>query len=181
MNTDENDDRINKYKPLKCFFSALHISYKRALHRNQPLFFSSFIMTRLWTNKKYKLDRSDNFEEFLRAIGINYFLRKMILASTIIIQLVDLEDGTFVLKQETTFKNMDLKFTPDVEFDDVKPNGAVVKTVMTFESENVLIHKQVNPPAEFRRVFKEDELEMVSKNTLKFTEFLCILYMPHKQ
>lgn len=119
-------------------------------------------MTQHWTNKKYKLDRSENFEEFLTAIGINYFLRKMILASSITIELVDNGDGTYTLKQQTTFKNMDLKFTPGVEFDDVKPNGAVVRTVMTFESDNVLIHKQMNPPAEFRRTFKEDEMEMVS-------------------
>lgn len=119
-------------------------------------------MTQHWTNKKYKLDRSENFEEFLTAIGINYFLRKMILASSITIELVDNGDGTYVLKQQTTFKNMDLKFTPGVEFDDVKPNGAVVRTVMTFESDNVLIHKQMNPPAEFRRTFKDDEMEMVN-------------------
>lgn len=120
-------------------------------------------MARIWTNKKYKLDRSENFEEFLTAIGINFFIRKMILASSLTLELVDLGDGTFVLKQHTSFKNMDLKFKPGVEFIDEKPNGAKVKTIMTFESENVLIQKQFNPTAEIRREFKEDELEMVSE------------------
>lgn len=119
-------------------------------------------MARFWTNKKYKLDRSENFEEFLTAIGINFFIRKMILASSFTLELVDLGDDTFVLKQQTSFKNMNLKFKPGVEFIDEKPNGAKVKTIMTFESENVLIQKQLNPPAEIRREFKEGEIEMVS-------------------
>lgn len=120
-------------------------------------------MSRVWTNKKYKLDHSENFDEFLTAIGINFFLRKVILASSFVLELVDLGDGKFILKQQTAFKSMDLKFEPGVEFMDEKPNGAKIRSLMEFESENVLIHKQFAPDAIIRREFKENEVEMVSE------------------
>ncbi|XP_063695514.1 fatty acid-binding protein-like [Culicoides brevitarsis] len=116
--------------------------------------------SRVWTNKRYKLERSENFDEFLTACGLNFLIRKLILASTPIVELVDCGDGTFLLKQES-LKSNNMKFTPGVEFIDEKPNGAKVYTTMTFESENVLIHTQKNPPAMFRREFKEDEMTLV--------------------
>lgn len=119
-------------------------------------------MIRVWTDKKYKLERSENFEEFLKAIGLNFFIRKMISALSVTMELVVLEDGEFMLKQQTAFKNINLKFKPGVEFIDEKPNGVNVLTVMTFESENVLMQKGLNPRIEIRREFCEDEMEMVS-------------------
>lgn len=119
-------------------------------------------MTRVWTNKKYKLDRSENFEAFLSAIGLNFFIRKMISALSVTTELVDIGDDEFVIRQQTAFRSIDLKFKPDVEFVDVKPNGTKVLTVMTFEGENVLLQKGLDPPTEIRREFRDGEMVMVS-------------------
>uniref|UniRef100_A0A336KE25 CSON009019 protein n=1 Tax=Culicoides sonorensis TaxID=179676 RepID=A0A336KE25_CULSO len=119
-------------------------------------------MVPLWFNKTYHLHQSENFEGFLAAIGINYFLRKIIMASHFAYKLTALDNNEFVLSEQTSFVNMDLKFRPGEVFVSVKPNGDKIETVIEFESENVLIHKQLTKyPGMVRRIFKEDEMIMI--------------------
>lgn len=118
----------------------------------------------IWQNKRYKLDHStENFEEFLKATGMNIFARKVIKSLSPMIELVSLEHGEFLLKQGTILKEINIVFKPGIEFEDTKPDGTKVKTIITFESDDVLIQKQMDPDytAEIRREFKARDMEMV--------------------
>jgi len=84
-------------------------------------------------NGKYKLDKSENFEQFMEALGVNFALRK--LGNTTKPTLtVTTEDGKhFVFNSESTFKNIKVEFNLGEEFDDTSPDGRKTKNVVTME------------------------------------------------
>uniref|UniRef100_A0A336LIM5 CSON006049 protein n=1 Tax=Culicoides sonorensis TaxID=179676 RepID=A0A336LIM5_CULSO len=133
---------------------------------------SKIKMSAIWKNKKYKLEKSENFEEFLLALGVNYFLRKLGMSVVPVIEMI--EDGEFyVLKQTTTIRNVELRFKPDEEFIEETPDGRKTRTVITFESENKLVQRQLDgKPVTIVREFYEDELVM----TLTIDDVKCKRY-----
>lgn len=124
----------------------------------------------LWEGKKYKLDRSENFEDYMYALGVGYFTRKIGNVTYPMVELKKNEDGTFTLDTTSTFKDTSITFTPGSEFDEATVDGREVKSVCTFEGDNRLIHEQKGEkPTTIVREFKEDE--MVATMTIK--DIIC--------
>lgn len=124
----------------------------------------------IWEGKKYKLDRSEKFEDYMYALGVGYFTRKIGNVTYPTVELVKNSDGTYTLNTTSTFKDTTITFTPGVEFNETTVDGREVKSVCTFEGDNRLIHEQKGEkPTTIVREFKEDE--MVA--TMTINDIIC--------
>jgi len=94
----------------------------------------------------YKLDTSENFDEFMKALGVGMVMRKMANAATPVVTVTKEEDETYNIKQVTTFKTTEIKFKLGEEFDETTADGRVVKSTITLDG-NTLKHKQVGDVA----------------------------------
>lgn len=74
----------------------------------------------LWKGRRYKLQRTENFEEVLLALGVNFLLRKLAMS---VIPVVELEyDGEFYyFRQFTLVQNREIRFKPGEEFIEQTP------------------------------------------------------------
>jgi len=93
----------------------------------------------------YKLDFSENFDEFMKALGVGMVMRKMANSATPVVTITKEED-TYTVKQATTFKTTEIKFKLGEEFEETTADGRVVKSTITLEG-NMLKHKQVGDAA----------------------------------
>ncbi|KFM62498.1 Fatty acid-binding protein, brain, partial [Stegodyphus mimosarum] len=90
---------------------------------------------------KYKLVSSDeHFDEFLKACGVNIVMRKAGLMSKPVVEIKK-EGDEFILKTTTTFKNSEIKFKLDEEFEETRMDGSNCKTIITLE-DGKLVQRQ---------------------------------------
>nr|AFN08746.1 fatty acid binding protein [Scylla paramamosain] len=90
---------------------------------------------------KYKMDSSEGFDDFMKALGVGMVMRKMGNAATPTVEIT-LDDGTYTLKTVTTFKTTEIKFKLGEEFEETTADGRTVKSTITLDG-NKLIHNQV--------------------------------------
>lgn len=90
---------------------------------------------------KYKMETSDNFDEFMKALGVGLVMRKMGNAATPTVEIT-LEDGVYILKTITTFKTTEIKFKLGEEFQETTADGRTVKSTITLDG-NKMIHNQL--------------------------------------
>ena len=115
-----------------------------------------------FVGKKYKMISSENFDEFMKAIGVGLITRKAANAVTPTVELR--KDGdSFTLVTSSTFKTTEVKFKPGEEFDEERADGAKVKSVCTFEGNTL---KQVQKSADgvevsYIREFGPEEMKAV--------------------
>ncbi|KAH0812685.1 hypothetical protein MTP99_003996 [Tenebrio molitor] len=113
--------------------------------------------------KKYKLDKSEKFDEYMKALGVGLVTRKMGNAVSPVAEL-NKDGDEYTLTSTSTFKNVVLKFKPGVEFDQETPDGRKVKSVITVEG-NTLHEVQKDPnggkETVIDRTFTDDEIKMV--------------------
>lgn len=80
------------------------------------------------------------------------------------------DDGTFVVKTISTFKNSEIRFKLGEEFEEKRMDGVTTKTVVTQEG-NKLIQKQfATPEVEIIREFTDDKLI----TTCKCNKVVCV-------
>merc|ERR1712037_310335 len=91
---------------------------------------------------KYKLTHSENFEEFMKALGVGLVTRKLGNKSSPVVTVTE-EAGEFTMKQESLVKTSEIKFKIGQEFDEVTADGRQVKSKMTLKSPNVMIHEML--------------------------------------
>ncbi|CAG5047617.1 unnamed protein product [Parnassius apollo] len=117
--------------------------------------------------KKYKMVSSENFDDFMKAIGVGLITRKAANAVTPSVELR--QDGDcYVLVTSSTFKTTEVKFKPGEEIDEERADGAKVKSVYTFEG-NTLKQVQKSPDGmevTYIREFGPEEMKavMTAKN-----------------
>lgn len=80
----------------------------------------------------YERASADNYDDFLKALDVNWMLRKAATASTPVMTVSE-EDGTWTFKTSTVVKSMELKFKIDEEFEETTPDGREVKAIVTRE------------------------------------------------
>ncbi|XP_022064016.1 fatty acid binding protein 4b [Acanthochromis polyacanthus] len=92
--------------------------------------------TGTWT-----LDASDNFDEYMKEIGVSFATRQMgnLAKPNLMISVGD--DGFISMKSESTFKTTEIKFKLNEEFDETTADGRNTKTTITFEN-GKLVQKQ---------------------------------------
>lgn len=93
--------------------------------------------------KKYALVETENFGDYLAYLGFNYVNRKLALTLKQTVRLSYNEDGRYKFEIFTPFSNSKVVFTPGVEIDEIRSDGAKLKSVILMNN-NRLIHKQTD-------------------------------------
>jgi fatty acid-binding protein 3 len=62
-----------------------------------------------WVGRKYKLDKQEKFDEYMKAIGIGMVMRKMANSSTPVVSMV-LNGDEYTFTSEATLKTTVMKF-----------------------------------------------------------------------
>lgn len=114
-----------------------------------------------WVGKKYKLDSSENFEEYMKELGVGFVMRKM--GNTVSPTVELIKDGDeYTFNTTSTFKNTTIKFKVGEEFDEETVDGRKVKSVCTFDGDDKLIHEQKgDKPTTIVREFTADVMNAI--------------------
>jgi fatty acid-binding protein 3 len=89
----------------------------------------------------YKLIKSENFEEYMKAVGVGAVMRKLGATATPTATISQVGEE-WRIKTETTFKTTDIKFKLNVEFDEETADGRKCKSNITLQDGNKLVHVQ---------------------------------------
>ncbi|XP_077296413.1 fatty acid-binding protein-like [Arctopsyche grandis] len=109
-------------------------------------------------DKKYKLQKSENFDEFMKALGVGLVTRKM---GNSISPVVDLkkEGDVYTFSSASTFKNTVITFKLGEEFDEETADGRKVKAVCSIEGNKLTqTQKGDGKTTTIIREFGDDEL-----------------------
>jgi len=111
---------------------------------------------------KYKLKNSENFDEYMKALGVGLVTRKMANAATPVVD-VKVNGDEYEIKTVTTFKTTDIKFKLGQEFDEVRGDGATCKSVMTLEGDTLVQVQKDSGDKEstIRRKFTGNQMEAI--------------------
>jgi len=113
------------------------MGYQRRVHGTLGLT-SSYRMVQF--TGKYTRVSEENYNEFLKALGVNFVLRKAATSSTPVMDISE-SDGNWVMKTSTTMKSVELKFKLGVAFEEDTTDGRKCETTVTME-DNKLITTQ---------------------------------------
>jgi len=109
---------------------------------------------------KYVLESSENFDEFLKAIGVGFVMRNLAKVQTPTVEITE-SAGEYSIKTITTFKTSELNFKLDEEFEEERLDGAKVKTKVSRDG-NKLVQKQFGEtPCDIVREVEGDKLSTV--------------------
>ncbi|XP_053289359.1 fatty acid binding protein 4b [Pleuronectes platessa] len=88
----------------------------------------------------WTLSTSENFDDYMKAIGVGFATRQMgnMVKPNLVISV---EAGVVSMKSESTFKNTEIKFKLDEEFDETTADGRQTKTTFSFDN-GKLVQKQ---------------------------------------
>ena len=112
---------------------------------------------------KYKLASSDNFDAFLKEIGIGLVTRKMANAASPSLEISQEEDGHIVLKAIAPFRTQTTCFKPGLEFDEERMDGKKVKSIVTIDGNTYTqIQRDGDLEIKYIREFVGDEIKVVS-------------------
>lgn len=89
----------------------------------------------------WELIESTNFDEYMEALGVNWFTRIAANAASSTVTILKNGDK-WQLKLDSTFKSSDTTFTEGIEFDDKTMDGRKVKTTMKFQNPNKLVQEE---------------------------------------
>ncbi|NP_001134675.1 fatty acid-binding protein, adipocyte-like [Salmo salar] len=88
----------------------------------------------------WKMTSSENFDEYMKAIGVGFATRQMGNMAKPNLQF-SIDDGVISMKSQSTFKTTETKFKLNEEFDEMTADDRKTKTLMTFEN-GKLVQKQ---------------------------------------
>lgn len=114
--------------------------------------------------QKYRLTKSENFNDFLKKIGVNFLNRKLINTITPVVKLT--KDGDeYLLHTNSTFKNSIIKFQEGNEFLYQTPDGRTVKSVFGIDGNTITEVQNDGTDRETTivRTFTPDNVKMIMK------------------
>ncbi|XP_071848197.1 myelin P2 protein-like [Apostichopus japonicus] len=122
----------------------------------------------------YKLEKHENFEKFMEAIGVGLATRK-IGANTTNTNEFTREGGKFKIIQKSTFKNYEIEFELGKEFETSTIDGRKVKTVFTWEN-GKLIQKEwpLKDKAAGEAVYERELKGDLLITTCKCKDIVCV-------
>lgn len=85
-------------------------------------------------------------------------LRKVASSVNPTVQLIKNDDGTFNFSTKSTFKNVDMIFTPGVEFIEETQDGRKMKCIVTFEGNKMIQQQFGEGAAKMEREFHDDQM-----------------------
>ncbi|XP_026737006.1 fatty acid-binding protein, muscle-like [Trichoplusia ni] len=90
-----------------------------------------------YINVRYKLKTSENFEEYLKFIGVGILSRKTACAVSPVAVLT--RDGdVYTLTMITTFRTVAFSFKFDEEFIEERPDGVKLKSLLTVDGDKLI-------------------------------------------
>merc|ERR1712179_137872 len=89
----------------------------------------------------YTQTSASNYEEFLKAVGVGFILRKAALASTPVM-IIKEDGGQWTMITKTTVKSIELKFRLGEEFEEDTTDGRHCKTVVTLEGNKMTTNQK---------------------------------------
>jgi len=116
----------------------------------------------VWEGKKYKLETSENFDDYMKELGVGFFLRKIGNSINPTIELIKNGDE-YTLNTESTFKNTTIKFKLGQEFDEETIDGRNVKSIIRAEGNKFTQEQAGDKPSTIIREFGEDSLRVIMK------------------
>merc|ERR1712018_761308 len=108
--------------------------------RQRPLSYSTLVSMEAFVGK-YERTAAEKYEEFLKALDVNFLLRKAATVSTPVMEVSE-EAGVWTIKTSTTLKSMELKFKVGEEFEETTPDGREVKSVVKMEGNKLVTECQ---------------------------------------
>merc|ERR1711997_718237 len=116
---------------------------------------------------KGKFERTDaeNYDELLKALDVNFLLRKAATASTPVMEVTE-DGGVWTIKTSTVLKSMELKFKVGEKFDETTPDGRAVDSIVTVEGNSFICVQTA-----------KKEGEKSTKSTREFSDTGCTLTM----
>jgi len=132
------------------------------------IFFAFFLQMHLirgvgdvWEGKQYKNYESQNYDEYLEALGASPMMRKLVVVMLPTISLSKHGDQYILTTDYTfngTFKHHVIEFELGKEFDETTQDGRHITNIITLEG-NKLTQVRVGPnPSTIIREFAENEM-----------------------
>ncbi|XP_003494760.1 sodium/calcium exchanger regulatory protein 1 isoform X1 [Bombus impatiens] len=112
--------------------------------------------------KQYKLQSSENFDDFMKALGVGIMTRKMGSSVSPVIELTE-NNGVYTLKTTSAFKNSEIKFKLGEEFDEETADGRKVKTVCTLDGNKLTQVQKGEKDTTIEREFTPTEMKAIMK------------------
>ncbi|XP_077452510.1 cellular retinoic acid-binding protein 1a [Stigmatopora argus] len=115
----------------------------------------------------WKMKSSENFDELLKALGVNAMLRKVAVAAASNPHVEIRQDGQqFYIKTSTTVRTTEINFRVGEEFNEETVDGRKCKSLVTWASENKLTCQQTlvdgdGPKTFWTRELNGDELTLI--------------------
>ena len=91
---------------------------------------------------KYKLTQSENFEEFMKALGVGLVTRKLGNKSSPTVTITEAA-GEYTFKQESLVKTSRTTFTLGQQFQEKTVEGKTVMSTISETAPNVLAHERL--------------------------------------
>ncbi|XP_053967940.1 probable fatty acid-binding protein [Anastrepha ludens] len=111
----------------------------------------------VWEGKKYKLENSETFDEYMKELGVGMILRKMGNSVSPTVELK--KDGdNYSFTTTSTFKTTTINFKLGEEFDEETLDGRKVKSVFTLDGNKLVQEQKSNKPSTIIREFTDSEL-----------------------
>ncbi|XP_051500973.1 fatty acid binding protein 7, brain, b isoform X1 [Myxocyprinus asiaticus] len=118
----------------------------------------------------WKLAESENFDEYLKAIGVGFATRQVanMTKPTLIISK---EGDKIVVKSQSTLKNTELSFTLGEEFDEITVDDRHCKSTMVMNGDQLIhVQKWNGKETTFVREIKDGKMVM----TLTFGDVVSV-------
>ncbi|EHB06308.1 Fatty acid-binding protein, adipocyte [Heterocephalus glaber] len=81
----------------------------------------------------WKLTSSENFDDYMKEVGVGFATRKVAgMAKPCMI--ISINGDVVTIRTESTFKNTEMSFKLDQEFDEVTADDRKVKSIITLEA-----------------------------------------------
>ncbi|KAG7279530.1 hypothetical protein CRUP_034631 [Coryphaenoides rupestris] len=107
----------------------------------------------------WKLTHSENFEDYMKAIGVSAVIRKMGLTvkPKFIVSVGD--DGAITMKTKSALKSTEITFKLDEEFDEKTADERLTKTIISF-TDGKLVQTQTwdGKSTTLERTLQDDKL-----------------------
>jgi len=102
------------------------------------------------------MESSDNFEEYLKAIGVGMATRKMAATTKPNNIIIAEPNGGYNIRSESSFKNHDTKFKLNEEFEENTADGRKVKTTVRLEGRKLIQEQKGEPNSTITRELTDD-------------------------
>ncbi|XP_006009737.1 fatty acid-binding protein, liver [Latimeria chalumnae] len=86
---------------------------------------------------KWKLETSENFDDYMKALGVNFATRTLVSATKPNV-IVSVDGDMITVKTESTIKTSSFKFKLGEEFDETTPDDRKTKTIIKLEDGKLL-------------------------------------------